>query len=71
MVNQVTAVSLPEAFEKKLIIERKRLPEIEHIIQEEPKATILSLRYPEKDAKTERDFMRISFKEEDEQFIKE
>ena len=29
------------------------------------------LRYPEKDAKTERDYMRLSYKEEDEAFLQE
>ena len=71
MVNEVTAVSLSEAFEKGLIIERKRPEEIEAIIHSEPKAELYGLRFPEKDAKTERDYMRISFKEEDQQFMKE
>jgi hypothetical protein len=29
------------------------------------------LRFPEQDAKTERDYMRISFREEDQQFLRE
>lgn len=37
----------------------------------EPKANIYGLRFPEKDAKTERDYMRLSFKEEDEAFLKD
>ena len=29
------------------------------------------LRFPDRDAKTDRDYMRLSFKEEDEQFLQE
>ena len=65
----MTAVSLPEAFEKGLIIERTRPEEIDAIINSEPKAEIYGLRFPEKDAKTERDYMRISFREEDAQYV--
>ena len=32
---------------------------------------LYGLRFPERDAKTERDYMRLSFKEEDAEFIKE
>lgn len=35
----------------------------------EPKVKVYGLRFPEKDAKTERDYMRLSFKEEDEAFL--
>jgi hypothetical protein len=65
MINAVTAVSLPEAFERGLMIKRSRPEEIDAIIYNEPKAEIYGLRFPEKDAKTDRDYMRISFKEED------
>ena len=71
MVNQVTAISLPEAFSRGLVIERKRPSEIEAIMREdelktrEPLANIYGLRFPEKDANTERDYMRLSFREED------
>jgi len=65
MINAVTAVSLPEAFERGLMIKRSRPEEIDAIIHNEPKAEIYGLRFPEKDAKTDRDYMRISFKEED------
>ena len=69
MINQVTAVSLPEAFEKGLIIERTRPEEINAIIHSEPQAELYGLRFPEKDAKTERDYMRISFREEDAEYV--
>jgi large subunit ribosomal protein L20 len=65
MIGQVTAISLPEAFEKGLIVERRRPEEIDAIIHSEPKAELYGLRFPERDAKTERDYMRISFTEED------
>ena len=40
-------------------------------IIEEPQAQLYGLRFPEKDAKTERDYMRLSFREEDEHFMNE
>ena len=38
-------------------------------IYEEPKVQLYGLRNPERDANTEADYMRISFKEEDEAFM--
>lgn len=35
----------------------------------EPKVNMYGLRFPEKDAKTERDYMRLSYREEDEAFL--
>lgn len=37
----------------------------------EPKAKVYGLRYPERDSKTPADYMRISYKEEDEAFFAE
>jgi hypothetical protein len=73
MVIYMTAISFPEAMTKGLIKPRAQRPEeIAAMINfVEPKAQIYGLRFPEKDAKTERDFMRISFKEEDAVFLEE
>ena len=35
-----------------------------------PDVKIYGLRFPERDAKTDADYMRISFQEEDEEFLK-
>mmetsp|Transcript_24616 Transcript_24616/g.24211 ORF Transcript_24616/g.24211 Transcript_24616/m.24211 type:complete len:118 (-) Transcript_24616:39-392(-) len=37
----------------------------------EPKLNMYGLRFPEKDAKTEADYMRVSFKEEDQKYLEE
>ena len=71
IVAQMQAVSFPEAMTKGLIMERKRPEEIEHIVHETPKANIYGLRFPERDGKTDADYMRLSFLEEDEQFLTE
>ena len=73
MVANMTAISFPEAMTKGLIKPRTQRPEeiAAMITFVEPKAQIYGLRFPEKDAKTERDFMRISFKEEDAVFLEE
>lgn len=67
----MTGVSFSEALGKGLMkMEKRRADEVQNII-EEPKAVLYGLRFPEKDAKTERDYMRLSFKEEDEAFLEE
>ena len=71
IVQQMTGVSFSEALEKGLMkMEKRRTDEVQQII-EEPKAVLYGLRFPEKDAKSKRDYMRISFKEEDEAFMQE
>ena len=69
----MTAISFPEAMIKGLIKPRTQRPdEIRAILNaEESKALIYGLRFPEKDAKTDKDYMRISFKEEDGAFFTE
>lgn len=69
LVTAMQSVTFPEAMSKGLIMERKRPEEIEQIIHDSPKANLYGLRFPEKDAKTDRDYMRLSFKEEDEDFL--
>lgn len=73
MVNSMTAISFPDAMSRGLIKPRSQKPEdIESIIKvDEIQASIYGLRFPERDSKTDADFMRISFKEEDEEFLKE
>ena len=64
-------VTFNEALEKGLMkMEQRRPDEVQKII-EEPKAVLYGLRFPERDGKTDRDYMRLSFKEEDEEFLKE
>ena len=67
----MTGVSFNDALEKGFMkMEKRRPDEVQQVI-EEPKAIVWGLRFPERDAKTERDYMRASFKEEDEQWFKE
>jgi len=71
LVAGMTAVSFPEAVKRGLIIERQRPEELKAVIYEEPKANIYGLRFPEKHSKKPEDYMRLSFKEEDEAFLEE
>jgi large subunit ribosomal protein L20 len=71
MVNTVTAISYADAMSKGLITPRKRLEEIQHIIEEVEKPDIYGLRFPEKHAKTDADYMRLSMIEEDDKFREE
>ena len=64
-------VSFQQALDRGLLKMEKRTPEEVRQIVQEPKAVMYGLRFPEKDAKTDRDYMRLSFVEEDEQFLKE
>ena len=67
----MTGVSFDQALEKGLLkMEKRRPDEVQQVI-EEPKAVLYGLRFPERDAKTDADYMRVSFKEEDAEFIKE
>ena len=52
----------PPTAEELLEIQQALLP---------PKLKLYGLRFPEKDAGTERDYMRLSFVEEDAEFLKE
>ena len=51
-------------------MEKRRPDEVQEILKE-PKPVMWGLRFPERDAKTDADYMRLSFKEEDEEFLKE
>ena len=67
MVTEMTGVSYASALEKGLITHGAvpRHDELKAILSEKP-IELYGLRFPEKDAKSDRDYMRISFKEEDE-----
>ena len=71
VVNQMTEISFDQALEKGYMKMEKRRPDEVREIMKEPKAVLYGLRFPEKDAKTERDYMRLSFTEEDAKFLKE
>ena len=71
VVQQMTGVSFEQALEKGFMkMEKRRPDEVQQVI-EEPKAVLYGLRFPEKDAKTDKDYMRLSFQEEDEEFLQE
>lgn len=71
VVQQMTGVTFEQALEKGFMkMEKRRPDEVQQII-EEPKAVLYGLRFPEKDAKTDKDHLRLSFQEEDEEFLKE
>lgn len=71
VMQQMTAVSFPEAIQQGYLkFEKRNRDEIEHI-KRAPTAQFYGLRNPERDAKTEADYLRISFKEEDEEYLKE
>ena len=64
-------VSYSEALERGLLkMEKRRPDEVQQII-DEPKAIIYGLRFPERDAKTDADYMRISFREDDKKWLEE
>uniref|UniRef100_A0A7S3I6P5 Uncharacterized protein n=1 Tax=Favella ehrenbergii TaxID=182087 RepID=A0A7S3I6P5_9SPIT len=71
VMQQMTEVNLDQALEKGLLKMEKRRPDEVQAVLAEPKAVLYGLRFPEKDGKTDKDYMRISFQEEDEQFLKE
>ena len=51
-------------------MENRRPDEVQQVI-EEPRAIVYGLRFPERDAKTDADYMRVSFREEDDQWLEE
>ena len=66
VIQQMTEVSFDQALEKGYMkMEKRRIDEVKEIMKE-PKAMLYGLRFPEKDAKTDADYMRLSFTEEDE-----
>lgn len=67
----MTGVSFNESLEKGFMKMEKRRPDEVQRILETPKPVMYGLRFPEKDAKTEADYMRLSYQEEDEEFLKE
>jgi len=71
VIQQMTGVSFEQALEKGYLKMEKRRPDEVQNVMHEPKAQLWGLRNPEKDGKTSKDYLRFSFKEEDEEFIKE
>jgi hypothetical protein len=71
LVMSMTAVLFPEAVKRGLIIERQRPEELKAVLFDEPKANIYGLRFPDQHSKKPEDFMRLSYKEEDEAFLEE
>ena len=71
LVMSMTAVPFPEAVKRGLIIERQRPEELKAVLFDEPKANIYGLRFPDQHSKKPEDFMRLSYKEEDEAFLEE
>ena len=71
LVAEMQAVSYADALAQGRIVDEKRRPnEVMNIINE-PEPILYGLRFPERDAKTDADYMRISFREEDEAFRKD
>ena len=71
LVAEMQAVSYVDALKQgRIVDEKRRSDEVMNIIKE-PEAVFYGLRFPERDAKTDADYMRISFVEEDEKFIKD
>jgi len=68
MVTEMQGVSFNNALHKGLMVDSKASNDVRAIL-EEPKARLYGLRFPEKDANTERDYMRLSFMEEDQEFM--
>jgi large subunit ribosomal protein L20 len=69
---RISGMSYQQALEKGFLREKAPTPqELAEIEKQliEPKVNLYGLRYPEKDAKTPKDYMRLSYKEEDEAYI--
>ena len=69
LVAEMQAVNYADALAKGFIVNEKRRKGEMLAAIAEPKAKFYGLRFPERDAKTDADYMRISFKEEDEAFL--
>ena len=61
----MTGISFDQAIEKGFMKMEKRRPDEVQAVIDEPKPVLWGLRFPEKDAKTDADYMRLSFEEED------
>ena len=60
-MHEMQAVSYADALNKGLIVhEKRRADEVMEILNE-PEPLLIHLRYPEKDAKTDRDYLRVSY----------
>ena len=61
VVQQMTGVSFDQALERGFMKMEKRRPDEVQRVLEEPKPVMWGLRFPERDAKTDADHMRLSF----------
>ena len=71
---KMQGMSYAQALEKGYLRQTVPTPEEAKEIERqliEPKAKLYGLRFPEKDAKTPNDYMRITYREEDEAFLEE
>ena len=72
IVNDMQAISYHAALEKGLIKEQKDFNyELDTVIRKEDPVRLYGLRNPEKDAKTDADYLRLSFVEEDAKWLEE
>ena len=70
VINDMQAVSYHAALEKGMIKKQDDYRyEIDSVMKKEEPIRLFGLRFPEKDGKTKEDYMRLSFVEEDKQFL--
>ena len=69
LVAAMQSIKYSDALSKGMIVNEKRRADDVMKIIEEPTANLYGLRFPERDAGTDADYMRISFREEDDKFI--
>lgn len=72
VIDQMQAVSYHAALERGLIKKQKDFKfEVDAVMKKEDPMRFFGLRFPERDGKTKEDYMRLSFVEEDAQFLEE
>lgn len=72
VIAEMQAVSYHAALEKGLIKDHKDFDlERDAVMKQEDSMRFFGLRFPERDGKTKEDYMRLSFVEEDAQFLEE
>jgi hypothetical protein len=72
VIDQMQAVSYTAALEKGLIKKQKDFNfEVDAVMKKEEPMRFFGLRFPERDAKTKEDYLRLSFVEEDAQFLED
>jgi hypothetical protein len=72
VINDMQAVSYHAALEKGLIKDHKEFDlERDAVMKKDSTMRFFGLRFPEKDGKTDADYMRLSFVKEDAEFLEE